>query len=531
MFKILNISNKIPLKFTYHQSYLTFSFFNATKLFSDTINNKNEVEISKMIEKLKMLRNSNDNDLLKPYILGVLNINKKGYHIDKAIIFSDRKTEHQFKSLIVKYKNIFSLNEQIEIFEYFTTNKKLHIDLFCDLMRSISKLNFEKNLNFNIISRILKLVLQNNIDIIDKEIIFNLNETVFESFYENFKKYENLFKKDKNLFFTIIYDLLMFHYLSREMQNLNFGKSTISLDILSEFLSHNIEKGELTFRQIRLLMFNFNKIFYRNQNLNHKIIIFFTKKVQHILKEQANDIVSITRIIINNNFEEDKSKNLSLINMIHTHNLVNCDFSDIKICINNFNCLTYFHSFIILNNSQAEPKIIKYFEELILKYFIFLNNFILKSIKTNYEYVISIYNSLIYLYSFSNEKKAKTLIEEGLKIPKVMELSRRHIISFFHKEVLKILVEKNIIFKVEDFEDYLSKDISIVHEEKICIEIDGPKHFYRDKANSNYSTVFKKIILTNMGWKVINISHFEWNAFIYNEKVKFIDEKLIKYLK
>ncbi len=104
-----------------------------------------------------------------------------------------------------------------------------------------------------------------------------------------------------------------------------------------------------------------------------------------------------------------------------------------------------------------------------------------------------------------------------------------HTITMFHRDVLTTLIQMQLDYEVENREDYLSKDIvinsKIRKNEKLCIELLGQHHYYRD-GTKNFKTEYKNKILKLNGWTVIEISHLEWLRLNEDCKVPFIKNLL-----
>lgn len=129
----------------------------------------------------------------------------------------------------------------------------------------------------------------------------------------------------------------------------------------------------------------------------------------------------------------------------------------------------------------------------------------IKSLR-NFIYCVNYMKSINNFFGFDSKKIFnclkhfdKDLLESGT-------------ITNFHKEFIKILQRMNKKFVIEGFSDDISKDIEIIDNDKnlkICIELDGYYHFYRD-STMNYKTIFKRRILENLGWKIIMFRYSDW---------------------
>jgi hypothetical protein len=66
----------------------------------------------------------------------------------------------------------------------------------------------------------------------------------------------------------------------------------------------------------------------------------------------------------------------------------------------------------------------------------------------------------------------------------------------------------------------------VLEDRKICFELEGGNHFYRDGDFLWSGSIFKKHILQNFGWKVITITHVEWKNLSSSEKIDLIRNKM-----
>ncbi|XP_011072081.1 RAP domain-containing protein, chloroplastic [Sesamum indicum] len=81
--------------------------------------------------------------------------------------------------------------------------------------------------------------------------------------------------------------------------------------------------------------------------------------------------------------------------------------------------------------------------------------------------------------------------------------------SSFQKEVARLLVSTGLDWVKEYNVEGYTLDAALV-DQKVALEIDGPMHFSRNSAIPLGHTMLKRRFITAAGWKLISVSHQEW---------------------
>ncbi|XAR64527.1 hypothetical protein NMG60_11008252 [Bertholletia excelsa] len=81
--------------------------------------------------------------------------------------------------------------------------------------------------------------------------------------------------------------------------------------------------------------------------------------------------------------------------------------------------------------------------------------------------------------------------------------------SSFQKEVARLLVSTGLDWVKEYAVDGYTLDAVLV-DRKVALEIDGPTHFSRNSGVPLGHTVLKRRYIAATGWKIVSVSHQEW---------------------
>jgi hypothetical protein len=128
--------------------------------------------------------------------------------------------------------------------------------------------------------------------------------------------------------------------------------------------------------------------------------------------------------------------------------------------------------------------------------------------------------------NFKNNTKYQPYLNNLLLKLSENPIYNKNSITFFHREVLALLIELDVDYQAENRDNFISKDI-LIKDKNLCIELQGKHHFYRDNTK-NYQTIFSNIILAQNGYKVEEISIFDWQKNAKEGKLLYLNNLIKK---
>jgi hypothetical protein len=277
-------------------------------------------------------------------------------------------------------------------------------------------------------------------------------------------------------------------------------------DKIIKLIIENINDIELFY--LRLLMDNFENVSLNNNELNTAILNKMETTPERFLKE---NIVIVLPLISNQSLFTNMKLIDRLIN-IFQDNLANMLVTEKLVTL--LRIFTLLHSKL----EDRQDKINHILNLIYDKLDINLIDKLSEALRIN------LVQSLIYLKSidYEVEEHMTKIIDD-----KVMKSLKRSIITFFHRDILFNLTMLNYNYIVEDFTNMIPKDVAILlGNRKICIEVNGVSHFYRDKESKKFNDYFKKQTLINYGWECYEIDYFNWLKVPKENKQEYLNNLL-----
>jgi len=346
----------------------------------------------------------------------------------------------------------------------------------------------------------------------------NLDD-VYTSIYNNIEKYTNLLKTNEISFFFLFSQLIQIDKKTRT--NDNFENFVKLFDKISDINYKDLDKVDLKY----LISFvnDMNRSFYTNRKLNEGIIDYFINLNKNHLYPSLYSL--ITPLIYSRILEKiEKPKSLKFIEIFINKQVDLIKTQEISLLdsCNNFKSCCLLHS-LLLNELtiKMSDNILKKLNGVLNFYVSHLYSH-LDEIHNNLLYCKIIFRSFIYLRSLNFKKeKLSEMIKLLVSNQKFQSFLNKSKTSDFHRDFMKCLTELKIQFLKEDNQNYISKDI-VLENSKICYELEGIHHMFYDRE-FNYQTLFKKNILKNYGWSVINVRYNEWQIMKKEEKLEYIN--------
>jgi hypothetical protein len=485
---------------------------------------------------IKQLVQENDKQQLRSFLIDNF-FNSKSEINFYDLDFDSEKALYE---IITKSLSELNFKEKIKISNKLTQNKKYFWPILSEIIDEIIKTN-EQPLtkeNLHLVNDSL-----NSIKIYDKEILARGKKNIdrlFESIEKNLDNYKNIFSSYPILFHNIFNKVFYIEsILLHKKKFLSYDNTTELYNKISQFIIENFENVSLS--KLGVLLYDMDCAFYKNDELNEKIIdmiIAVDKEIDLKLKTKIYKDFLHT-MTSNRIFEKIKREKSLKVIEIFSKCLIQQIRADLIPEIDLYKLFKYsacLHS-ILLNELKVGRK-----SEIIIKLDKILDYYIDRiyqivcleqGYKSEADYM-NFQNAVIplnYLMSLNHKSyKLEEIMKDIFKNKKIIEQNSNTKITFFHRDFLKYLIRLNIPYQVEDKENYISKDVIFQHNGfKVCVELDGKFHYYRD-GTLEYGTLYKKRILENFGWKVINLKHSEWSSLDGDSKLKYVKEILDKVI-
>ena len=431
-----------------------------------------------------------DNSEMSAYVKQVF---ESKVFLDKIQI--NKSVLNKFCEIIKISEDNYSTEEKIKIFHFLVENRKFSGRLFYHFL--------ERGIPQNIKNPKLVLDMLKNINV-GFHNLKHKNLQILDLFTLIQLELSNYLNIDQDLFFGIICQLTEIELQSLNNREIIFqSQITKFYDSVCEHLIRNNEKLEIY--HLKKLLDSFEKVYYCNTNFNKMILNKLENTSDRLLKENLTIFFPLisNQSIFSNQILIDRIVNL------YTNNLNNL-FVKEKI-------VAALRIFVLLHSVFDRNDM-----------FILVNNLISKLDKLGINLLhislkINLLHCFIYMNSLKESAELKNLIEL-LQDKEVLSYINSTIITLFHRDVLFYLCDLGISYKVEDFSDSILKDIVIFKDNrKICIEVNGINHYYRDGETNRFWDKFKIKCLKNYGWEVYEVNYKDW--------VKITKEKRKEYLK
>jgi very-short-patch-repair endonuclease len=543
-FKFSNFANNFKIKFLKFQFY-DFCINNSNKRVSSKPNLQ-KIPTNPIIQKLDILIDTSDMEFKKEFLMSNFNLDKrikgdeftnnKKYSNFISQIFSAPFGDKKLKILVKQILPELGIEEKKRLVTLYKDFKKLPQYIILDLLNDILKINEKPEVSFIDSNNILSILIY--FCELEKEYLKSIQDEILkliESFTKNFYKFS---LNDRN-FLKIFWNLFLLEKKSEEItflsKNQNFTEEFYNL--FTNYLLENFNKIEnSSMTHLSFIFDQLDKNFYKNDKLLIKLL---EKICQNDLNIDEKD-----KSIVWNNITYPILNSKILLKVQKHQNLSSLDFNTfLELAINYYNSefkkdknmhirkssfafrnVAFLHS--VIQNDLKIKELLEPVSSLLNNYLnLVYDSLIMKNIKfdihTNNKIMIMLYKPLVYAKSIKlNVHKVDELLEMITEDKFMDKLFNTSIISDFHKDFLRFLISLKINYSIEDRQDYFSKDI-VLTGHKICIELDGIKHFYRD-GDVKYNTIIKRHILNNFGWKVINVNHADWQKLKEKEKLEFV---------